>query len=79
MAAGVWQHSSGGNQKEPEQPRGDAKIVGSVVSLWWGDMRHVEASADWLVWRASLRTEGVVALVDERALMEMGVGGFFTA
>ena len=72
----VWQHNSGGNQKE--QQREDAKVVGSIVLLWWEDMGHVEAS-DWLVWRASLRTEGGVALVDKIALMEMSVGGGFTA
>jgi hypothetical protein len=64
------------NQRE--QQREDVKVVGSIVLLWWEDMGHVEAS-DWLVWRASLRTEGGVALVDKMALMEVGVGGGFTA
>jgi hypothetical protein len=58
------------NQRE--QQREDVKVVGSIVLLWWEDMGHVEAS-DWLVWRASLRTEGGVALVDKMALMEVGV------
>ena len=71
----VEQHNSGVIK---EQQREDVKVVGSIVLLWWEDMGHVKAS-DWLVWRASLRTEGGVALVDKMALMEVGVGGGFTA
>ena len=44
------------------------------------DVGHVEASADWLIWRVVIvADEGFVALMDEMTLMEMSVGGGFTA